>query len=66
MRGGTEQQTRKMKGALVIQYDVGGVKGLLEVTYHEPQAGYFHMTMCFSLTTFGSMDAGTKKAKNCI
>ena len=39
MRGGTEQQTRKMKGSLEIRYDVGGIKGLLEVTYHEPQAG---------------------------
>lgn len=39
VRGGTEQQTRKMKGSLEIRYDVGGIKGLLEVTYHEPQAG---------------------------
>ena len=66
MRRGTEQQSRKMKGALEMQYDAGGIKGLLEVTYHEPQAGSFHMTVCFSLTTFGSMDAGTKEAQNCI
>lgn len=39
MRGGTEQQSRKMKGTLEIQDDAGGIKGLLEVTYHEPQAG---------------------------
>lgn len=39
MRRGTEQQSRKNEGNLEIQDDAGGIKGLLEVTYHEPQAG---------------------------